>query len=66
MFTVALILSQKQLNRVRHVLADTSHATKAGQCSSTNYLQAKIRSVEDKHLQTLHWTVPDRGLLHKE
>lgn len=35
---------------------------KSGQCSSTNYLQAKIRSEEDKHLQFLHWTVPDERI----
>lgn len=35
---------------------------KPGQCSSTNYLLAKISSLEDKHLQTLHWTVPDERI----
>ncbi len=34
---------------------------KPGQCSSANYLLAKI-SLEDKHLQTLRWTVPDERI----
>lgn len=62
MLILTQIFSLKCLNRLRHAcLSRYQPYIKPGQCSSTNYLLAKI-SLEDKHLQTLHWTVPDERI----